>query len=88
MARTAALTTHTKRLTPTEVAQLWFRRGAAFAERILHEYPTFPKPGPDGLFLLSAVEEWFDTFHGNTKIAVLTPQQERAEAMRAALGQR
>jgi len=64
MSRRATLTVHSRRLTPAEVCRLWFRRGTDFADKINTEYPDFPKPGPDGLFLLSAVEGWFDRFHG------------------------
>jgi hypothetical protein len=63
--RHAALTTHARRLTPVEVAQHWFRRSTDFAKQIHEAFPTFPQAGPDGLFLLSHVEAWFDRFHGN-----------------------
>jgi len=85
MSRRARLTVHSRRLTPTEVSQLWFRRGEDYAFR--EAYPDFPAPGPDGLFLLSAVETWFDRFHGRKQLSPVTTEEED-EAMRAASGQR
>jgi hypothetical protein len=64
MSRRATLTIHSQRLTPVEIARLWFRRGADFADLIHATHPDFPKAGPDGLFLLSQVQGWFDRFHG------------------------
>lgn len=87
MTRRSKLTVHSRRLTPTEVAQLWFRRGEDFAREIHDTHADFPQPGPDGLFLLSAVEAWFDHFHGRHQLAAV-PDNEGDEAMRAALGRR
>jgi hypothetical protein len=84
MKRHSNLTTFSRRLTPREVAQHWFRRGADFDVRV--SYPDFPKPGPDGLFLLSAVEEWFDRFHGHRQLSRDPSMDEEEEAMRAARG--
>jgi hypothetical protein len=28
------------------------------------EHPTFPMPGPDGLYLCEQIKEWFDGWHG------------------------
>ena len=64
MSRRSVLCIHSQRLTPVEVARLWFRRGADYVDTIHVTYPDFPKPGPDGLFLLSQVQGWFDRFHG------------------------
>ena len=84
MVRRADLTTFSRRLTPREVAQHWFRRGCDYEFRIV--YPDFPKPGPDGLFLLTAVEGWFDRFHGQRQPPSDVLKDEEEEAMRAALG--
>ena len=84
--RRAKLTQHARRLTPKEVAQNWFRRGRDFAQRIHEAYPNFPQPAPDGLYLLSNVEAFFDGFHGVSGIDSVTPAGEHAEAMRAARG--
>jgi hypothetical protein len=84
--RRANLTQHARRLTPIEVAQNWFRRGRDFAQRIHDTYPNFPEPAPDGLFLVSDVEAFFDWFHGVSGIGSVTPVREQAEAMRAARG--
>ena len=84
--RHANLTAHARRLTPVEVAQHWFRRGADFAKDLYSAYPDFPKPAPDGLYLLSQVEAWFDRLHGR-KQAFALPQQDTDAAMRAANGQ-
>lgn len=83
MSRRATLTVHARRLTPAEVAQHWFRRGTDFDFR--KTYPDFPAPGPDGLFLLSAVEGWFDRFHGRKHVLPVTTEEEEI-AMRAASG--
>ena len=88
MSRRPALTLHTRRITPVEVAQLWFRRGAAYTNQIRIDHPDFPMPGPDGLFLLSQVEAWFDQFHGRKQPSLVPPEREEEEAMRAASGQR
>jgi hypothetical protein len=86
MKRHAKLTVYARRLTPAEVAQHWFRRGADFAKDIHATYPDFPKPGPDGLYLLSQVETWFDRLHGRTQISLVPAEDEEDAAMRAALG--
>lgn len=88
MSRRAALNPLSRRLTPKEVAQLWFRRGEDFAEIIHQTYPNFPNPGPDGLFLLSSVEAWFDRFHGRPQPSASSREREEEEAMRAASGAR
>jgi hypothetical protein len=88
MTRRATLTLHTRRITPVEVAQLWFRRGSAYANQMRIDHADFPAPGPDGLFLLSAVEGWFDRFHGRKQPSLVPPEQEEEEAMRAASGER
>jgi hypothetical protein len=62
--RRSALSPLSCRLTPTEVAQLWFRRGTDYAEKLHSEHPTFPQPGPDGLYLAAQVSAWFDNWHG------------------------
>jgi hypothetical protein len=85
--RQAVLTPHAQRLTPAEVAQHWFRKGADFSTEIHEHYPTFPEPGPDGLFLLSQVKGWFDEFHGKKQVGFHSFQRESDQAMRAALGQ-
>jgi hypothetical protein len=84
MTRHSSQTEFSRRLTPREIAQQWFRRGADYA--FLREYRDFPKPGPDGLFLLSAVEAWFDRFHGNCQPSRTPEKDEEEEAMRAARG--
>ncbi|HCE07488.1 MAG TPA: hypothetical protein DEQ40_02595 [Oxalobacteraceae bacterium] len=83
MSRRARLTVHTRRLTPAEVAQLWFRRGEDFDFR--GAYPDFPIPAGDGLFLLSAVESWFARFHGTKQPFPVTTEEED-QAMKAANG--
>ena len=62
--RFAEITAFAQRLKPTEVAQYWFRRGRDFARDIHATHPTFPKPGPDGLYLAEQVRIWFDGWHG------------------------
>jgi hypothetical protein len=85
--RHAAITPHARRLTPSEVAQHWFRRGRDFVPVIHSVYPNFPKPAPDGLYLLKQVEGWFDRLHGMEAGArSVTPAEENEEAMRAARG--
>lgn len=86
--RRANLTILSRRLTPAEVAQLWFRRAADFGDEIAKTYPDFPKPGPDGLFLLSQIESWFDRFHGRSHISLVPPVAEEEAALRAARGER
>ncbi len=88
MTRRATLTVHSRRLTPVEIAQNWFRRGADFAGDIHSQHPDFPRPGPDGLFLLSQVERWFDRFHGTAQPSLVTHETEEDEAMKAASGKR
>lgn len=87
-ARRASLTVHARRITPSEIAQHWFRRGTDFARQIHTEYPDFPQAGPDGLFLLSHVEGWFARFHGLRQVETTTPEHEEETAMQAALGKR
>lgn len=84
MSRRARLTVHSRRLTPAEVAQLWFRRGEDFDFREAH--PDFPAPAVDGLFLLSAVEAWFDRFHGRKQPSLVSSTREEDDAMTAANG--
>jgi hypothetical protein len=86
--RRATLTVHARRLTGAEIAQHWFRRGQEYKDQIRKEYPDFPQAGPDGLFLLSAVEAWFDRFHGRKQPVLVAPEDEEEEAMRAASGKR
>jgi hypothetical protein len=88
ISRRAKLTPHSRRLTPMEVSQHWFRRGRDFAPQIHDNFPEFPQPGPDGLYLLSQVEGFFDRFHGVKAMDFETTADEHAQAMRAALGQR
>jgi hypothetical protein len=88
MGRHAKFSVYARRLTPAEVAQFWFRRGIEFSKEIDETYPDFPKPGPDGLFLLSQVEAWFDRFHGKSQISLVPAEDEEEAAMRAARGQR
>lgn len=88
MKRHAALTLHARRLTPAEVAQHWFRRAAAYAHEIHSDHPSFPKPGPDGLYLLSQVEAWFDRVHGRSQISAVRNADEEAEIMRLMSGKR
>lgn len=83
MTRMASLTPLSQRLTPVEVARLWFRRGPDFAGKIRNTHPDFPKPGPDGLFLLTQVEAWFDRWHGRPQGR---PDSEEEDAMQAARG--
>ena len=85
--RHANLTPHARRLTPVEVAQNWFRRGSDFAKSIHDTYADFPRPGPDGLYLLSQVEAWFDRLHG-LKQPFTLPHEDEEAAMRAAHGSR
>lgn len=85
--RAANLTPFARRLTPAEVAQHWFRRGAEYARDMRDDHPTFPRPAPDGLYLLADVEAWFDRLHGHSKPNRST-REERDEAMRAANGER
>jgi hypothetical protein len=81
MSRRPALSNYSQRLTPAEVARNWFRRGPDYMAKVPAD---FPKPGPDGLFLLSQVEAWFDRFHGIKQ----RPEQNGEEdaIMRAARG--
>jgi hypothetical protein len=83
MARRANLTPFTERLSPSEVAQLWFRRSACWAKNIHVEHPDFPRPAPDGLYLKAAVRDWFDYWHG--RMSEGSPQQKfEQEALRIA----
>ena len=88
MSRRASLTCFSRRLIPSEVAQHWFRRGADFGNRIHAEYPDFQKAGPDGLYLLASVENWFDRFHGIKRTGAPTLDAEFEEAMAVARGER
>lgn len=85
--RHAKLTPFARRVTPVEVAQHWFRRGADFSPKIHATYPDFPKAGPDGLFLLTHIETWFDRLHGRKQSPIASNESEEGEAMRAANGQ-
>jgi hypothetical protein len=84
--RHAALTIHSRRLTPFEVAQHWFRRGRDFVPLIHSEYPDFPAPAPDGLYLVKTVESFFDRLHGNVDRSAAPLADEVETAMRAARG--
>lgn len=64
--RRSSYTPEVQRLTPIEVAQLWFRRGADYADQIAVAHPDFPAPGPDGLYLAEQVKAWFDRWHGQS----------------------
>jgi hypothetical protein len=72
-----------ERLTPSEVAQHWFRRSANWGRNIHTEFPDFPSRGPDGLFLRQAVKEWFDHWHGRKEGCEMKSQFEE-EALRIA----
>jgi hypothetical protein len=50
------------------------------------DYPDFPKPGNDGLFLLSAVSGWFDRYHGMKQRSSQESNSEEDAIMRAARG--
>lgn len=80
MSRLADLSSFSQRLTPSEVARLWFRRAAAYAVEIHANHPDFPKPGPDGLYLREAVKEWFDHWHGRQQGSGASAAMEAAEA--------
>lgn len=82
--RHADISALTRRLTPREVAQLWFRRSAAWARDIHAEHPDFPLPGPDGLYLAAQVEEWFDRWHGRRQSDAGFDRSAEEEAMRIA----
>lgn len=86
--RKSKLSEHSKRLTPVEVVSHWFRRGKDFVAKIHLEFPDFPAPAPDGLYLLSAVAAWFARFHGiNSAVgAYESLEHEKNEALRAARG--
>lgn len=88
MKRRSTLTVHSRRLTPAEVAQLWFRRGADFTDSIHSEHPDFPQAGPDGLYLLSQVEAWFARWHRAGPVQTTSLDHEEDEAMRVAGGGR
>lgn len=85
--RHAKLTPFARRLTPIEVAQHWFRRGTDYAQQMHLDHPGFPDPGPDGLYLLSQVEAFFDRLHGKLQ-PFLVPDEEAEEMLRAARGHR
>lgn len=84
MRRHAALTPMCKRLTPIEVAQLWFRRGADYAAEIPRTYLDFPRPGPDGLYLLTEIEAWFDRWHGRRQTSEASRSGEEDKALEIA----
>jgi hypothetical protein len=85
MSRKAALTPLSQRLTSGEVATLWFRRGAELGAKIHKEYCDFPQPGPDGLYLLTQVTEWFDRWHGHKQRSAKDAfAAQTAEALRIA----
>lgn len=84
--RRAKLTPHSRRVTALEVAQHWFRRGRDYVQKIHRDYPNFPHPAPDGLYLLSAVEAFFARLHGIGEPDAMTLAGEQEEAMRAARG--
>jgi hypothetical protein len=87
--RHAKLTPASRRLTPLEVAQLWFRRGRDFVTEIHLQYPDFPQPAPDGLYLVAAVESWFEKFHDiGLGMSSISAEDELAQAMAAANGRR
>lgn len=75
-----------RRLTPAEVVQHWFRRGAAYAETMHAEHPNFPPAGPDGLYLAAQVAAWFDKWHG-VRVSSIEPDDEAA-ALEIARGTR
>lgn len=64
LSRHTAISVLSERLTPGEVASLWFRRSPEWAREIHDIHPDFPQPGPDGLYLRVQVAEWFDRWHG------------------------
>ena len=81
--RRSDLTHYSRRLSPTEVAAHWFRRGNDFG-RVIHEFhPDFPRAAPDGLYLLDDVKLWFDQFHGKRQTLPISKEAE-AEALRIA----
>jgi hypothetical protein len=86
LTRLANLTSHSARLSPVEVARLWFRKGPDFAALIQSKYPDFPKPCPDGLYVLSHIAGWFDRFQSGYQSDSGSPEQEEAEFMRAVNG--
>lgn len=85
-ARRSALTPHSRRLTPAEVSAHWFRRGRDFVDQIHDTFADFPQPAPDGLYLLTQVEEFFARFHGIRVVDSSLLEREREEALRAARG--
>lgn len=82
--RPADITALTERLTPPEVARLWFRWGAEKSSQIHVIHPNFPRPGPDGLYLREQVREWFKHFHGWRQGSSARPAEED-EALRRAV---
>lgn len=53
------------RMTMGEVAFAAFRRGETWLRAHLKDYPNFPKPDVDGLFLTEDVLEWVRVRHGH-----------------------
>jgi hypothetical protein len=88
MQRRATLTNYAKRLTPVEVAYHWFRRSRDFGRDIHSEFPTFPGPGPDGLYLLSSVEQWFVHWHNGAQNLPIDAVDEELAALTIARGRR
>lgn len=86
MTRLADLTAFSQRITPAEVARLWFRRAPAFAASIHVDHPDFPKPGPDGLYLRESVKIWFDRWHGQRQACAAPDSAAEEEALRIARG--
>jgi hypothetical protein len=80
MSRLADLSIYSQRLTPSEVARLWFRRSPTYAPEIHEHHPDFPKAGPDGLYLREAVKEWFDRWHGRRQGSGASAALDAAEA--------
>lgn len=73
-----------ERLTPGEVAVLWFRRAVSFGVEIHKHHPDFPQPAPDGLYLRRDVSAWFDSYHGHVQASRQTAKQAEDEALRIA----
>lgn len=84
MSRIAELTPLSERLSPAEVAQIWFRWARDRAPDIHVIHPNFPNPGPDGLYLREQVREWFKRFHGWRQGSTARPDEEE-EALRRAV---
>jgi hypothetical protein len=75
-----------KRLAADEVALVWFRRQPHYGQEIRRHHPDFPRPGPDGLYLASEVETWFDRWHGRRPQGAQHDRDAEEQALRAALG--